>query len=72
MSKDKNDAVEVEVLPKDWDKPDRPRNRAMEKVDLMSPWTWLMLPPAIIFAFGILIFAIGARLQVKAQMQDEE
>jgi len=74
MPKDKDsESVVVEVLPKDWDKtPDRPRNRAMEKVDMSSPLTWLLIPPALIFAFGFLMWAIGMRLQAKAGMFDKE
>ena len=72
MSKDENsEPVVVEVLPKDWDKKP-PANRAMEKVDLSSPLTWLLIPPALLFAFGLVIWAIGMKLQEKAGMLDEE
>jgi hypothetical protein len=73
MPKDKNnEPVVVEVLPKDWDKPDRPRNRAMEKVDMSSPLTWLLIPPALIFAFGFLMWAVGMELQRRAGMLDDK
>jgi len=70
MTTDKTpETVEVEVLPKDWDQ--KPV-RKWQAVDLKSPMTWLLIPPAIIFAFGLVFYLVGTHLQQKYGAPDEE
>ena len=64
------ETVEVEVLPKDWDQ-QKPA-RKWQPVDLKSPMTWLLIPPAIIFAFGLVFYMVGVHLQRKYGPPDQE
>jgi hypothetical protein len=60
MTPDNQDPGEVEVLPKDWDKP---RSRSMEKLDWNNPITWVMLVPAILLGVGLVLWIVGIKLQ---------
>jgi hypothetical protein len=72
MTADKKpEPVVVEVLPDGWDE-QPPVNRAMRKVDMSSPLTWLLIPPALIFAFGLVLWAVGTELQRRAGMLDDQ
>jgi len=66
---EKDEAVEVEVLPKGWDQ--KPA-KVWQPVDLKSPMTWLLIPPAIIFAFGMVFYMVGVHLQQKYGPPDQE
>lgn len=67
-TEESNDPVDVEVLPQDWDQPKTPRK--WEGVNMKSPMTWLLIPPAILFAFGLILFVLGKKLQAAAEPTD--
>lgn len=71
MAADKKpEPVAVEVLPEGWDqKP--PVDRAMRKVDMSSPLTWLLIPPVLLFVCGLLLWVVGTELQRRAGMLDD-
>jgi hypothetical protein len=69
-SDETDEPVVVEVLPKDWDQPKAARK--WEAVDLKSPMTWLLIPPAIIFAFGLVLFLVGKKLQALSEPTDPQ
>jgi hypothetical protein len=64
-----DEPVVVEVLPKGWDQTKTPRK--WEGVNMKSPMTWLLIPPAILFAFGLILYALGMKLQKHAEPDEE-
>ena len=61
--------MEVEVLPKDWDQ--KPAKK-WQTVNFKSPMTWLLIPPAIVFAFGLVFYMVGIHLQQKYGSPDKK
>ena len=57
------------MLPKDWDQ--KPAKK-WQTVNFKSPMTWLLIPPAIVFAFGLVFYMVGVHLQKKYGPSDTE